>query len=169
MKVLYFIDSFIDRLFVVLGALAGSQISPFIQQYTQRLAGHVEALEQLMRQLKAMAQISHQNLSDYIQKFAQNQDPDFRAQAEFMQGIVSQWQNLQQALLDLTHHSQWLRPYYFFKSLQPEIIKATLQSFEMSFSLTIEGTLFTLIGAGIGWGLYRSFRSLLSSLFLKQS
>lgn len=155
MKFFSFIGSLIDRLFVVAGAFIGSQIPLFMQQYRQRLAGHVDALQKLINQLHQIASISQKNLDQYIQKFKENSDPDFNRQGDFMQGIVVRLQELQQALEHLTQSPFWLRPYYFFKDIQSDIAQSTLDSFQAGFNLTVEGLCYAGGGMILGWALYQ--------------
>src|ERR1700679_1329642 len=105
MKIFSTIGSLLDRLCVVIGAFIGSQIPQFMQQYTQRLAGHVDALQRLLNQLRQMASLSNKTLEQYIQKFKDTSDSDFVHQGEFMQGILSRWEDLHQALDRLTQGS----------------------------------------------------------------
>ncbi len=105
MRVFSFLGNLIDRLFVVAGAFIGSQIPQFMQQYTQRLAGNVDALQKLINQLRQIAFFSKKNLEQYIQKFRENLDPDVTQQGDFMQGIVTRWQELHQYLEQLTQSS----------------------------------------------------------------
>jgi len=155
MKIFSFFGSLLDRLCVVAGAFVGSQIPQFMQQYTQRLAGHVEALQKLIGQLRQIASLSNRSLEQYIQKFKDSSDPDFIHQADFMQGIISRWEELQQALNHLTQSSAWLRPYYFLKDLQPDIAHSTFASYQPGFLLTIEGLCYAGTGMILGWAFYQ--------------
>lgn len=155
MKVFSFIGNLFDRLCVVAGAFIGSQIPQFMQQYTQRLAGHVEALQKLINQLRHMSSFSNKTLEQYIQKFKDSPDPDFVRQGDFMQGILTRWAELQQALDHLTQSSMWWRPYYFLKDLQPDIAHSTLASFQPGFNLTIEGLCYAGTGMILGWVFYQ--------------
>lgn len=155
MKIFSFINNLLDRLFVVAGAFLGSQIPQFIQQYTQRLAGNVDALQKLLTQLRNIALFSSKSLEQYIQKFRDSSDPDFISQADFMQGILMRWQDLHQTLDHLTQSSIWLRPYYFLKDLQPDVAHSTLESFQPGLSLTIEGLCYAGVGMILGWAFYQ--------------
>jgi hypothetical protein len=64
----------------VIGAFVASQIPEFIQQYTQRLAGHVNELYRLLNQMRQVASYSNKTLDQYIQKFITSSDPDFARQ-----------------------------------------------------------------------------------------
>lgn len=156
MKIFSFLGSLMDRLCVVAGAFIFSQFPQFMQQYTQRLAGHVEALQKLLHQLRQIASFSHKTLEQYIQKFKDSTDTDFSQQADFMQGILNRWQELNQALDHLTQSSIWLRPYYFLKDLQTDIAKSTFASFQPGFNLSMEGLCYAGAGMIFGWALYQA-------------
>lgn len=155
MKIFLFLGNLFDRLCIVIGAFLGSQIPSFIQQYTQRLAGHVEALQKLVTQMHQIALLSHKSLEQYIQKFQNSTDPDFTQQGEFMQGILIRWQELSQTLEHLTQSPFWLHYYYFIKDIQIDIAQSTFASFQPSLNLTIEGLCFAMIGMILGWTIYQ--------------
>ena len=161
MKIFSFIGNVLDRLCIVAGAFIGSQIPQFMQQYTQRLAGHVEALQKLIDQMRQIASFSNKTLEQYIEKFKESSDLDFSRQGDFMQGIVTRWQELHQALNHLTQSSIWLHPYYFLKDLQPDIAHSTLASFQPGLSLTIEGLCYAGIGMILGWIFYQTLSQLI--------
>jgi len=155
MKVFSTIDNLFDRLFIVAGAFIGSQIHQFMQQYTQRLAGHVEALQKLISQLHQMANLSQKNLDQYIQKFKESPDVDFSRQGDFMQVIFNRWEDLNLTLEQLTTTSFWLHPYYFFKNFQSDIASSTLHAFSPGLNLTIEGFSYAALGMIVGWASYK--------------
>lgn len=155
MPIFSFFGSLLDRLFIVAGAFIGSQIPQFMQQYTQRLAGNVEALQKLIGQLNHMASLSQKTLEKYIQKFKISEDPDFVQQGDFMQGILNRWEELHEALVHLNQSSIWVRPYYFLKDLQADIAHSTISSFHPGLSLTLEGLCYAGIGMILGWIFYQ--------------
>lgn len=155
-----FLGSIVDRLFVITGALLGAQIPEFIQQYKQRLAGHVAELKRLLDGLHTLAKQSNKTLEEYVGKFLANSDPDFSNQGAFMQGIVERWKKLNEALDQLMNSTVWTRSYVFFRDLQFEIAKSTFYDFQPGLSMTLEGIAYMLIGAAIGFGCYQSLRIL---------
>jgi hypothetical protein len=153
-KMVCFISSVLDRLCVIVGAFVGSQIPQFMQQYSQRLAGHVDELQHLLDNLRQLAAHSDKTLEQYIQKFVTNADPDFARQGHFMQHLMGRWQELEHALYHLTHSSIWARPYVFLKELQADIAQATLFSFQPGISLNLEGLCYAGGGVLIGLAFY---------------
>lgn len=146
---------FVDRLCVVIGAFAGSQVPAFMQQYTQRLIGRVDELNLLMKNLQQLAFFSNKSLSAYIEKFLSNADPDFVQQGLFMQEIVTRWQHLNQALNHLQTATIWQRPFIFLQNIQNDIANSTFNSYQPGFSLTTESAIYALIGICIGVSAYQ--------------
>lgn len=155
MKILHSFGSLMDRFCVAAGAFMGSQIPEFMQQYHQRLAGHVAELQRLLNQMRQVASYSNRTLEQYIHKFVSSPDPDFIHQGEFMQGILSRWEELNQALVHLTQSSMMARPYVFLKELHYDIAHSTFASFQPGMNLSVEGLCYAGFGILIGWGFYR--------------
>lgn len=167
MKIFIFLSYLIERLCIVVGAFIGSQFPSFMQQYTQRLAGHAEAIKALVDQLRAIASFSHKTLAEYIHKFQASGDSDFAEQAEFMQRMISRSEELKSAAGHLTEGSVWLRPYYFFADFQSEVAASTYASFEPGLTLTIEGLCYAGLGMVAGWLFYRSLSLFIRLIFKK--
>lgn len=157
------IGSLIDRLFVVAGAFIGSQLPSFIQQYTQRLSGHVEELSRMVNTLRQAAAQSDKTLEQYIAKFISSSDPDFSKQGEFMQSMVVRWQELSISLRQLNETTLWNKSLVFFKGWSSDIVKATFASFQPSLSLTVEGFAYTAIGFFIGYLAYRALKKVITT------
>src|SRR5437016_4244626 len=114
MRLLNSIKGLFDRLFILIGAVLGSQFPEFMQQYTQRLSGHAAELSQLIAKLNEIARISNKTLDQYIYKFLSSSDPDFVNQGEFMNDVVHRWQDLNVSLQSLSEATIWTKPFYFF-------------------------------------------------------
>lgn len=162
LKIIHYI---LDRLFVVAGAFIGSQVPAFIQQYSQRLAGHVDELGRTIATLQKAAEHSNKNLDQYIGKFITSSDPDFSKQGEIMQSIVFRWQEITTSYQHLTGSNVWSRPFVFFSEWQPDIVKATLKSFQPSLALSVEGLCYTVAGLFAGYLFYHLIVRLFSALY----
>lgn len=147
-----------DRFFIVLGAFIGSQIPEFMQQYTQRLGGHVDELSHLLAALKKSVARNHKNIESYIQKFLSNSDTDITLQGEFMQSILLRWQKLSASLHSLVESSVWERPYVFVKNLDSDIFASTVGAYHPGISLTVEGLCYTVVGVLLGSAVYQVLR-----------
>lgn len=153
------LNKILDRLSVVLGALMGAQLPEFIQQYKQRLAGHVAELQKIRDSLENLAKQSGTNLDQYIQKFLTNQDPDFASQGDFMKGILTRLDQLEGALNDLMTNGGWKQPFIFVKGIQWDIAQSAFSDFVPGLSLNLEGIIYTLLGAVIGYSCYHLIAS----------
>lgn len=171
MRLLFSIGSLLDRLCLVAGAFVGSQIPPFMQQYSQRLAGHVSELHHMLEKLQSVAALSNKTLEQYIHKFLSSSDPDFVNQGHYMQGVVQRWQDLHDAATNLAQSSLWGRPFVFLKNLQPDIANSALADFQPALNLSIEGICYAGVGMMLGWicfqGMTRILKSIRSIFFVR--
>src|SRR6266540_5882140 len=68
-------NGFIDRLLCVLGTIAFSQIPEFMQQYLQRLGGHLDEARRQLAQFREVAAQSGLTLDRLITQTNVNSDP----------------------------------------------------------------------------------------------
>lgn len=154
MKILWMMKSILEGLVAVVGAFAMSQLPIFMQQYTQRLGGHVEELASLLQLLQQNAALSNKSLEEYIHKFRTNGDPDFALQGEFMSGIAARWHELNTLLDQLTQSTLWAKPFVFFHGFQGSIFHSTLETFQPGINLTAEGLIYAGLGILLALGIY---------------
>ena len=64
LKPLKFLESIIDRIVAVAGAIIFFQIPTFLVQYKQRLGGHVDELARLIKQYKSAAASNGKSVED---------------------------------------------------------------------------------------------------------
>jgi DUF2937 family protein len=161
-----FFYKMLDRSFAVFGAFAFSQMPAFMQQYTQILYGHVQECKRLQMALELHATVSNKTVSEYIQKFLIQQDPDFVHQGKLLLAIQERYSTLSAAYTHLNTAAIWKRPFVFFSELDMSIVHETMSQFTLSISFSLETIIFMLIGiltaAGIlrfmAWGARSIFR-----------
>jgi len=163
------IDTLLDRIFAVIGAVIFSQGPAFIQQYTQRLAGIVEELSRHVGKMKKIAEGSGKTLSQYVEKFLQSSDPDFQAQGELIQSMISRLDILQGNLVAIKEASVFTRPFTFLYRLNRELFASTLEDYQLGISITIEGIVYALIGLVVGYGTYTGIRRIVMMVYQKTS
>lgn len=147
----------LDRVFAAVGAFLFSQIPAFMQQYTQRLGGHLSELNHQLVQLQKVAKLSGKTLPDYVAKFLGSADLDFVRQGELMQQLIERQQVLAQAFTHLIHADAFQRPLFFIRYIQFDIAKGTMQSFQPSLTFSEEGLFYALLGVLAGYGIYALF------------
>ncbi len=155
------IDTFLDRIFALLGVLFFSQLPEFFQQYTQRLAGHVEELALQVHKIEQISSLSGKTVHEYILKFLQSSDTDFTNQGMLMENLVERFTALQQARITLEQAPFYTKPLIFLRSLQFDIAQAAYRDFVPGFSFSLEGLCYAIMGMFIGILLYRACKYLL--------
>lgn len=148
------ISRWLDRLLAVAGAFVFSQVPAFMQQYTQRLGGHLAELQRHLQELQRLAAASGKSLPQYIAKFANNPDPDFARQGELMQGLVHRYHQLSDSAQQLAQASPLMRPIVFVQHVQADIAKGTFDSFQAAFAFSLEGLLYACAGMMCGYLVY---------------
>lgn len=143
-----------DRILCVAGAVAFSQFPEFIQQYLQRLGGHLdEARRQVMKFTEVAAQ-SKLTLPEFIIRTNHNSDEAVAKLGGVMQGAVDRVSELSFANAAMHDASLWERPFVFLRYVDPEIAGATWSIYQPAVPTTIEGLIYALIGMGCVLSLY---------------
>lgn len=145
----------LERFFGVLGAFLGSQLPVFMQQYIQRLSGHITELNQLIEEIRKIAQFSGKSLDQYIQKFLASGDSDFVRQGEFMRLLIERKVSYSQTLNELMNSSALSKPLIFFKDINYEIANGTFREFIPGMTLNLEGIVYTCVGLIVGCLFYK--------------
>lgn len=161
-----FLDSVLDRIFAILGFLFFAQGPEFIQQYIQRLGGHIDELVVQINKIKEMAEFSGKSIQQYIEKFKSSSDTDFAGQGSFMQDILERHQSFQQVLTQLSEKNPFLKPYYFVKNLDMQVARETFNSFVPGISFTLEGIIYGIIGIFFGVALYKMIKEIIKFPFV---
>lgn len=147
-------DSFIDRILCVFGAVLFSQGPEFMQQYLQRLGGHLdEALRQLaiFQQTAAQAGLS---LDQFIGQTGTNPEASVARLGGVMTDAVERVTMLQSAHEALLHASLWERPFVFVRHLDIAIARATGAVYQPAVPTTAEGLLYAMAGMLVFLALY---------------
>ncbi len=167
MLFLKWIAVWVDRLCVLIGAFVGSQIPAFMQQYSQRLAGHIAELNYTLLQIKNMAQFSNKSVDGYVQKFLMSSDADFVMHGKFMQSLQLRWETFSHAYNSLTQSSVWLKAYVFINELQSDIAYATLSTFQPSMIFNLESLAYALFGIVLALTIYKTLLKIFQIMFRK--
>lgn len=168
MSVPRLVSGLLDRIFILVGAFGGSQIPSFMQQYVNRLSGHIDELHYQIQLWNQMAAISGKSLQAYVEKFAANSDSEFSRHGEYMQTMLHRWNDLSQSYQMIQESSLWSRPFVFISHLNSDIFKATWLSYVPQMTLTLESTCYTLAGFVFGYVLFQLLRKLFSFRFFKK-
>ena len=143
-------DGLIDRVLCVLGAVLFSQGPEFMQQYLQRLGGHLqEAQRQLGLFREAATSRSRRTLEQFIAQTHTNPDAGVVQLGAVMNDAVARTASLQAAHDTLASSSLWMRPVVFLEHLDIGIAQATWSAYLPAVPTTLEGLLYALTGMTI--------------------
>jgi len=133
----------------VLGGASASQFPEFAQQYTQRLGGAVDALEEVVADFDASA--ANAGLTRQ-QALAELQGSTFLdARREDMTRTFQRYQGLQADLALLESAGPFMRAYHATRMTDRDVARAALASFEPAVPVGMAGLIFA--GSGFLAGL----------------
>ena len=166
---LHLFDSLIDRILCVLGAVLFSQGPEFMQQYLQRLGGH---LDEARRQLAVFQQTATQSgltLDQFITQTAANADPAVAKLGGVMSAAADRVDTLSSAHEALLHASLWERPFVFLGHLDAGIARATVTVYQPAVPTTAEGLVYALTGMLVFLAFYHFGLKRLLTLFSRRA
>ncbi len=147
-------DRLIDRILCVLGAGLFSQAPEFMQQYLQRLGGHLDEARRQLGIFKDTASQAGVTLDQLVQRTGANSDPGIARLGGVMTESVARTNSLQSAQDALTQASLWERPFVFLRHLDLEIARATWAIYKPAVPTTLEGLVYALAGMLVFLALY---------------
>lgn len=139
-------ESLLDRVLCVVGAVAFSQFPEFVQQYLQRLGGHLDEARRLVAKFTETAAQSNLTLPEFIDRTAANADPAVAKLGGVMQDTVERVNELSFANAAIHNASIWERPFVFLRHVDGEIARATWSIYQPAVPTTTEGLVYALAG-----------------------
>jgi hypothetical protein len=136
----------LDRALCVIGTVIFSQVPEFMQQYLQRLGGHLDEARRQLQQFHQTATQSGLTLDRFIAQTAANADPAVARLGGVMTEAITRVDTLEAAQSAIQHASLWSRPFVFLRHLDPAIARATGEIFKPAVPTTLEGLVYSLIG-----------------------
>lgn len=147
-------DGILDRILCVIGTLVFSQAPEFMQQYLQRLGGHLDEARRHLAQFQRVAEQSGLSLDRLITQTSANSDPAVAQLGGVMQTAVTRVDELAAAQAAIQHASIWERPFVFLRHVDTSIAHATWEIYQPAVPTTVEGLVYALIGMFVLLGLY---------------
>ncbi len=139
-------EGLLDRALCVLGAVLFSQVPEFIQQYLQRLGGHLDEARRMLAQFRHTAAQSGLTLDQFIHQTQANAEPSVARLGDVMADAVTRVDQLAAAQAAIQDAGPFLRPFAFLRHLDPAIAHATWSIFRPAVPTTLEGLLYASIG-----------------------
>jgi hypothetical protein len=139
-------DGLIDRLLCVAGAVLCSQLPEFIQQYVQRLGGHLDEARRQLAQFGEIAKRSGLTLEQLMAKSQDSSEATVASMGQLMHGTVARVNALSAADAALRGASIFSRPFVFLRHVDLPIARATWGAFKPAVPTTAEGMLYAIFG-----------------------
>ena len=151
-------ETLIDRLLCVVGAVLFSQAPEFMQQYLQRLGGHLAEARRQLAQFEELArQAGRSSLQELVAQYAANADPAVTGMGRLMSETETRVGALSAAEEALRDASVWERPFVFLRQFDWEIARGTAGVFKPAVPTTLEGILYALFGVIVILAVYHGF------------
>lgn len=147
-------DNLVDRILCVVGAVLFSQGPEFMQQYLQRLGGHLDEARRQLSGFQRTAQQAGMSLEQFISQTASNQDTAVARLSGVMTDAVDRVSTLQSAHDALLQAALWERPVVFLRHLDVAIARATGAVYKPAVPTTVEGLAYALAGMLIALAVY---------------
>jgi Protein of unknown function (DUF2937) len=139
-------ETLLDRALCIVGAVAFSQFPEFMQQYLQRLEGHLDEARLQVGRFKEAAAQAGMTLDQMIAGTGQNPDPSMVRLGGVIRSAVARVDELAAADDALRHASLWGRPFAFLGHVDWGIARATLAIYRPAVPTTAEGLLYAGVG-----------------------
>lgn len=147
-------EQLLDRILCVLGAVLFSQVPEFMQQYLQRLGGHLDEARLTLSRFREAAAQSGMTLDQLVAGANQNPEQSMRSIGGVIQGAAARVDELAAADAALRHASAWTRPFVFAEHVDWGIARATWAIYRPAVPTTAEGFMYAAVGIILVLSLY---------------
>ncbi len=154
-----FCTGILDRLLSILGAVGMAQFPQFFSQYAQRLGGHLQEAQGVIRKYQLAADHLGISLEQYIDRHIAADNPVFQSSGEVMVEMLSRVETLEAAFNSLQQANPFTRWAVFLQVVDWEIAHQTLRHYTPGLPTSGEGIIYGIAGLLLGWGLYGAIRN----------
>jgi len=142
------IDTLLDRIFSVVGAVVFSQLPQFMLLYTDVVAGALAEAKKNVAVYQKQAASTGKSLSAFIQKHLGASDPDFQASGRAMEAALGRIKEYERFLTEMKTSAVWQKPFLFFQHLDSDLLDAVI--FTPAIPANLEGAIYALLGILFG-------------------
>jgi len=133
------INNIIDRCFFTVTFIVGIQLPEFIQQYIQRLSGHLNEAQFQLQEFQKIAEQHYQgSLATMVIKYKENTEPAIRSTAELIELLGQRINSYQLHLQQITEADYINKLYQFVSNFDFAIAQATAKSFVLAIPLSVD-------------------------------
>lgn len=158
-------DGLTDRILCIVGAVLFAQGPEFMQQYLQRLGGHLAEAQRQLAVFHATASQAGTTFERLVSQTAASPDQAVARLAGVMTGTAERVAALQAAHDALLGAATWERPFLFARHLDWAIARGTAAIFKPAVPTTLEGLVYAAAGMVAALSLYHlGFKPLFRAL-----
>lgn len=144
----------VDRILCVVGAVIFAQAPEFMQQYLQRLGGHLDEARRQLAQFEEIAKQAGKSVRELAVQYSANIDPSVASMGKVVGDAELRVTTLASAEAALRDASVWSRPFVFLRDLDWEIARGTGGVYKAAVPTTLEGAVYALAGVILILALY---------------
>jgi hypothetical protein len=137
-----------------MGAVVFTQLPEFIQQYLQRLGGHLDEARRQVESFTLVAAASNITVAQLIERTKQTPDEAVSRLSQTMSDAVARVDHLAAADAAIRNASPWMKPFVFLANVDGDIARGTWDIYKPAVPTTAEGFVYAGLGILIVWGLY---------------
>lgn len=135
---LKFIGTIFDRILFTVSFIFGVQAPEFMQQYIQRLSGHLDEAKYQLQQFQSIADLQFNgDLMVMIERYQTNADTAIIQTGNVIGAMVERVSIFESQLNQLQTSNYTNQLYYFIQQIDIPMAKATLNNFQLAVPLTI--------------------------------
>lgn len=132
------INTIADRCFFTITFILGVQLPEFMQQYQQRLAGHLSEAQLQLSQFEAIAQQHFEgSVVTMISRYKENNEASIVSTGELIENLMMRTQYLTRHLEELIADDYLQSVYRFILHIDRQIAAGTAEQFAMAIPLTL--------------------------------
>lgn len=144
-------------IFGLTGAVLLSQFPEFIQQYSQRLGGHLNELNIQVSELDSRAEKNGKERAAYIRHLIEQPDDAAQREGRYLLVLLARQERIAKAHHALVERGGGIRMFAFVENFDWPIVDETLKAYKPALPFSGESALFSVIGFVAGAAIYGLF------------
>ncbi len=132
------VNNIVDRCFFTFSFIIGVQLPEFIQQYLQRLSGHLNEAQLQLQQFQEIAQQHFQgSLATMIIRYKENSEPSIRNTADVIEQLTARINNYQHHVEQINQSNYLNKLVEFATNMNPSIAQATAKDYVLAIPIEV--------------------------------
>ena len=154
-----FLDSILDRIFAIIGAILLSQIPAFITHYIQRLGGHVAEAQRNAQSWQDIAnKTTDGNMDILTSEYLSSSIATTVEAGKKCLADVERLNELKEAIDAITNAPILTKSFSFLKHMDIDIARATLKSFVPNVPMNAESIAYAVAGLLLAMLMYKTLK-----------